>query len=154
MKILAGSALLRSFKVIEAIWGDLSFGDIFSSSNNWCIGSAITSQNPNVLSLEEEEEGFAWIDNWVFCVVCLKDTVVPGSEQEEADLASRTVALGRALDIIYLASVELWVMNFNKSIISEGVLSLNTVSIFEEDALISSMFVPGPKVAVDIEILL
>jgi hypothetical protein len=45
-------------------------------------------------------------------------------------------------------------MNFNKSIISEGVLSLNTVSIFEEDALVSGMLMPRSKVLVDIEILL
>ena len=63
-----------------------------------------------------------------------------------------TLALGSAFNVVYLALVELGVVNLDDAVALKAVLSLSAFTIFEEDALISSIFVPRSKVLVNIEV--
>jgi hypothetical protein len=55
VKVLAGASLLGIIEIAEAVTWDLGLGNIFGSSDDSSIRGAVTGQNPDVLSLKEEE---------------------------------------------------------------------------------------------------
>ena len=63
-----------------------------------------------------------------------------------------TLALGRTFNVVYLALVELGVVNLDDAVVLKAVLSLSAFTVFEKDALISCIFVPRSKVLVNIEV--
>ena len=152
MKILAIASLLGIIKITEAVTWDLGLGDSLGRGDDAGSRGAGTGQNPDVLSLKEEEGGAAGVHNRVVFVVSIQNTVVTGSEKEEANLALGTVALGRAFNVVNLSLVELRVVNFNDAVALRTVLSLNAFTILEEDALISGIFMPRSEIFTNIEV--
>ncbi len=61
------------------------------------------------------------------------------------------LTLGRTLNVVNLALVELRVVHLEEAVALRVVLGLNAFTIFEEDALISGIFVPISEVRVDIK---
>lgn len=59
MKVLAISTLSRVFKVIEAIGRNLGLGNVLCGCDSASTRSFGTGKDPDVLGLEEEEEGRA-----------------------------------------------------------------------------------------------
>jgi len=152
VKILAAASLLGIIKIAEAVTWNLGLSNSLGSGDDTGSRGAGTGQNPDVLSLKEEEGWAAGVHNWVVFVVSIQNTVVTGSEKEEANLALGTVALGRAFNVVNLSLVELRVVNFNDAVALRTVLSLNAFTILEEDALISGIFMPRSEIFTNIEV--
>ena len=55
MKVLAGASLLGVIEIAEAVSWDLGLGNILGSGDDSSIRGTVTGQNPDVLSLKEEE---------------------------------------------------------------------------------------------------
>jgi len=154
MKVLAGSALLRSLEKVEIIVRHFSHYYILSCLHNSSVRGCVTSQNPDVLSLEDEEGLCARIDDRVICVISVKDAIISIIKQEEANSALSTFAISRALDVVNFTLIVLRVVNNNPSVFSQGVFGLLAVTKFECDASVSDLFVPNSKIFVDIEVFL
>jgi hypothetical protein len=63
-----------------------------------------------------------------------------------------TLALGCTLNIVNLSLVVLRVVHLDDAFALRAVLGLNTFTIFEEDFLISDLFMPRPVVPTDIKV--
>ena len=63
-----------------------------------------------------------------------------------------TLALGCTFNVVNLALVELGVVNFDDAVVLKAVLGLSAFTIFEEDALISGIFLPRPEIFINIEV--
>ena len=66
----------------------------------------------------------------------------------------RAITFGGTFQIIDFFFVVLRVVDFDVSITFASIFGLNTFSIFIDKILVSDLFVPRPKVAVDIEVFL
>ncbi len=56
MEVLARATLLWSLEVVKSVFGKLGSDDILSCGNGGSVGCTGASENPDILSLEEEEE--------------------------------------------------------------------------------------------------
>ena len=152
MKVLAAASLLGIIKIDEAVTWDLGLSNSLGRGDDTGSRGAGTGQNPDVLSLKEEEGWDAGVDDCVVFVVSIQNSVVTVSEKEEANLALGTVALGRAFNFVNLSLVELRVVYFNDAVALRTVLSLSAFTILEEDALISGIFMPRSEILTHIEV--
>jgi len=152
VKVLAAASLLGIIKIDEAVTWDLGLSNSLGRGDDTGSRGAGTGQNPDVLSLKEEEGWDAGVDDCVVFVVSIQNSVVTVSEKEEANLALGTVALGRAFNFVNLSLVELRVVYFNDAVALRTVLSLSAFTILEEDALISGIFMPRSEIFTHIEV--
>lgn len=150
IKVLAASTMLGVMKLLGLIRGDLRCDHSFSGGDCGSIRLILSCEDPDVLRLEEEVR-CAGVNDGVGCVVGVEHAVVTSSEEEEADLALGALALSAALHIVDLVIVVLGVVNSYETVTALGVGCLHTLSILEQDALVSSILGPGPNILINIE---